>query len=39
MRVVLTLVVRDEADIVDQQIRYHLEAGVDFVIATDHRSY
>lgn len=38
MRVVLTLVVRDEADIVDQQIRYHLEAGVDFVIASDHRS-
>ena len=38
MRVVLTLVVRDEADIVDQQISYHLEAGVDFVIASDHRS-
>ena len=38
MRLVQTLVVRDEADIVDAQIRYHLSAGVDFVIATDHES-
>jgi len=34
----MTLIVRDEADIVDDHIRYHLEAGVDFVVATDHRS-
>ena len=33
-----TLVVHDEADIVGTQIRYHLNAGVDFVIATDHES-
>jgi len=38
MKLVQTLLVRDEADIVDVQIRYHLEAGVDFVIATDHES-
>lgn len=38
MRLVQTLVVRDEADIVDAQIAYHLNAGVDFVIATDHES-
>jgi hypothetical protein len=38
MRLVQTLVVRDEADIVDSQIAYHLNAGVDFVIATDHES-
>ena len=38
MRVVETLVVRDEADIVDEQLAYHLNAGVDFVIATDHES-
>jgi hypothetical protein len=31
-------VVRDEADIMDAQIAFHLSAGVDFVIATDHRS-
>ena len=38
MTVVMTLVVRDEADIVDAQIAYHLNAGVDFVIASDHES-
>ena len=38
MRIVLTLAVRDEADILDRQLRYHLERGVDFVIASDHRS-
>ncbi len=38
MRLVETLVVRDEVDIVDAQISYHLNAGVDFVIATDHDS-
>jgi hypothetical protein len=38
MKLIQTLVVRDEADIVDDQIRYHLDAGVDFVIATDHQS-
>ncbi len=34
----MTLLVRDEADIVDEQIAFHLDAGVDFVIATDNRS-
>jgi len=38
MKLVQTLVVRDEADIVDAQIAYHLNAGVDFVIASDHQS-
>ena len=38
MRLVMTLVVRDEVDIVDAQIEYHLNAGVDFVLATDHDS-
>jgi hypothetical protein len=34
----MTLLVRDEADIVDACLRYHLDAGVDLVIATDHGS-
>jgi hypothetical protein len=38
MKLVMTLLVRDEADIVDAQIAYHLHAGVDFVVATDNRS-
>ena len=38
MKLVETLIVRDEADIVDAQISYHLNAGVDFVLAIDHES-
>ncbi len=34
----MVLVVRDDADVVDAQIAFHLNAGVDFVIATDHSS-
>lgn len=36
--IVLTLLVRDEIDIVEEFLRYHLELGVDFVVATDHMS-
>jgi glycosyl transferase family 2 len=38
MKLVMTLLVRNEADIVDAQIAFHLNAGVDLVIATDNRS-
>jgi hypothetical protein len=38
VKLVLTLRARDEADIVDAQIAFHLNAGVDFVVAIDHHS-
>ena len=34
----MTLLARNEADIVDAQIAFHLHAGVDFVVATDNGS-
>jgi len=38
MRLVLTLLARDEIDIVDSWLAFHLNAGADFVVATDNRS-
>jgi hypothetical protein len=38
MRLVLTVLARDEADVIDAQIAFHLNAGADFVIATDNAS-
>jgi Glycosyl transferase family 2 len=38
MKIVMTLLARNEADIVDTQIGFHLAAGVDFIVATDHQS-
>jgi hypothetical protein len=38
VKLVMTLLVRDEADIVDAQIAFHLDAGIDYVVATDNRS-
>jgi glycosyl transferase family 2 len=35
MRIVMTLCVKDEGDILDAHLAFHLRAGVDFVIATD----
>ena len=38
MKLVMTLLVRDEADIIDEQISFHLAAGVDFIVASDNGS-
>ena len=38
MRLAMTLLVRNEADIVEAQLAFHLNAGVDVVVATDNGS-
>lgn len=38
MKLVMTLVVRDEADILPAQLHYHRAQGVDFFLVLDHRS-
>lgn len=36
MKLVMVLTARDDADVVDAQIAFHLNAGVDFIVASDH---
>jgi hypothetical protein len=38
MKLVMTLLARDEADVVEEWLAFHLNAGADFVVATDNRS-
>jgi hypothetical protein len=38
MKLVMTLLVRDEQDIIRENIEFHLAQGVDFFIVTDNRS-
>jgi len=37
-KLIMTLLVRDEVDIIEDNIRFHLARGVDFIIATDNGS-
>lgn len=39
MNLIMTLLVRDEEDIIRENIEYHLSHGVDFIIATDNGSW
>jgi hypothetical protein len=38
MKLVMTLMVHNEADVIEANLEYHLAQGVDFVIVTDHGS-
>ena len=38
MKVVMTLLARNEGDVVEENLLYHLNRGVDFVVATDNAS-
>lgn len=38
MRLILVLLVKNEADIIEANIRWHLSQGVDFIVATDNGS-
>jgi hypothetical protein len=38
VKLALTLLAKNEADVVDANVAYHLSAGVDFVVATDNGS-
>ena len=38
MKLVATVLARDEEDVIDAQVAFHLNAGVDFVVATDNNS-
>ncbi len=37
-KLIMTLLVRDEEDIIEKNLRFHLNHGVDFIIATDNGS-
>ena len=38
MKLVVTVLARDEADVIDAQVAFHLNAGADLIIATDNNS-
>jgi glycosyl transferase family 2 len=38
MKLAMTVIARDEADVIDAHLAFHLNAGVDVVVAVDHAS-
>ena len=38
MKVVMTLLVRDEEDVLESNLHFHLATGVDHFVVTDHKS-
>jgi hypothetical protein len=38
MRIVLTLLVHDEIDVIDPNLEYHLAQGIEHIIVTDNGS-
>ena len=38
MKLVVTVLARDEVDVIDAQVSFHLNAGADFIVATDNNS-
>jgi hypothetical protein len=38
VKLALTLLAKNEADVIDANVAYHLQAGVDFIVATDNGS-
>ena len=38
MKIVATMMVRDEADLVAAMVEYHVDQGVDLIIVTDNAS-
>jgi hypothetical protein len=38
VKIVMTMLVRDEVDVIDSQLAFHVNAGVDFFVVMDHGS-
>ena len=37
-KIIMTILAKDEIDVIEENIKFHLKQGIDFIIATDHNS-